>query len=742
MAETAFAKNEDSRQSLFADYLKIDQPYDSQWELMRDFMTLLDVRIYYLYKYHMWVGPQNNLQNMMGLVVSREEFEANLSKAVEGVIGSGLADNEAEEIEAVEKYFQLRLQKTEQAQPFIPAVQVIQKFNLDPFECNCLLLGFAVHIEKKYEKLFAYLQDDITKKDPTAETAIRIFAVPGALAADYYRYFTSRNALEKFFLENCSSEPLFNLRVRLRRTIAEYLLGTDIKGGALTELFDEKTEIHSLCVGFDAAERIDSVLSPLHGIGDGDTVILYLQGKPGSGRKFILKHAVRKKSGRCLFVNVKALIEAPGEIDGKLNDIICEALLQRAYLCFCGFEDLLSENETKLRFSFLSELQGSAKYLGGTVFVTSVSDWKDTGLKNNFVKVDIDIEELGENDRLAIWSYFTKGLTLDSEIDLAEIASKFNFTPGQIKNSVEQAAGLCGVCKNGGIDTVTLHSCCYAQVVMRLDNLAARVKPAYFWSDLILPDDQTEMLKEACSHVKYRHIVFQEWGFGKKISYGNGLSMLFSGPPGTGKTMAAQVIANFLHMEMYKIQLSQVVSKYIGETEKNLRVIFNEAKNANCILFFDETDALFGKRSEVKDSNDRHSNIEIAYLLQQMEEFDGVLIMATNLLQNIDAAFMRRINFVIAFPFPDAQTRLRLWQKLLETRAPISDDVNLEFLARQFVIAGGNIKNIVLHAAFLAAAQKSPIKMEYLLRSAVNEQRKNNIIVVKEDLKEYSDLIF
>ncbi|MBP1544146.1 MAG: ATP-binding protein [Oscillospiraceae bacterium] len=218
--------------------------------------------------------------------------------------------------------------------------------------------------------------------------------------------------------------------------------------------------------------------------------------------------------------------------------------------------------------------------------------------------------------------------------------------------------------------------------------------------------------------------------------------MLFSGPPGTGKTMAAQVVTNQLHMRLYKIQLSQIISKYIGETEKNLKKVFTEAKNANCVLFFDEMDALFGKRSEVKDSHDRHANIETAYLLQQMEEYDGVVLMATNLLQNIDEAFMRRISFVISFPFPDTATRKLLWQKMFDADAPMSEDVDYDFLAEAFKIAGGNIKNCVVHAAFLAASEGVPVSMRHILRSVVKEQRKNNIIVLKDDLREYADLVF
>jgi len=726
---------------------KISKPYEDQWELMSDFMSLLDMRLYYMYKYHMWVGPENNLQNMMGLAVSRSEFEMNLTKAIDSVVGCNLKNEEIADIEALNGYFLQRLECTKEQHNDFKVLQLMSKFSLDAFAGNCLLLSFAVQLDKKYEKLFAYIQDDITKKLPTAETAIKLFALPGEMVADYFSYFTSDSPLTRFLLDiDGETDALFSIKLKLKQRITDYLLGNDsdrIEDGFM-ELFDETRELHDIYVNDFAPRMITSVIDASNngGTGKKETVIVFITGTRGSGRVFSVKHAVRRKNGRCLFINAKSLLESQRTIEEKINEIICESVLNNAYLCFTGFEGLLDEDQKRELFSFISALTKNADYLKGLVFITSEKSWKDTSLPNNFIKVDIDIEPADENSRLVLWEAFTKGYKLSSDIDLPELASKFRFTPGQIKNSIMQAAGLCEVYGSDSIDSATLHKCCYSQVVMKLESLATQVKPAYNWDDLVLPADQISLLKEACMHVKYKHTVYHKWGFSKKVSYGRGLSMLFSGPPGTGKTMAAQVIANQLHMEMYKIQLSQVVSKYIGETEKNLRQVFEEAKNSNCILFFDETDALFGKRSEVKDSHDRHANIETAYLLQQMEEYDGVIIMATNLLQNIDAAFMRRINFVISFPFPDVATRKQLWEKMLSAGAPVSDDVNLDFMAEQFKIAGGNIKNIVIHAAFLAAAQNSPISMIHLLKSAVNEQRKNNIIVVKEDLKEYADLVF
>ena len=203
-----------------------------------------------------------------------------------------------------------------------------------------------------------------------------------------------------------------------------------------------------------------------------------------------------------------------------------------------------------------------------------------------------------------------------------------------------------------------------------MENKATHIKPKRLWDEVILPPEQKELLRNACNQVKFRHVVYGEWGFEKKLSYGKGVSILFAGPPGTGKTMSAEVVAKELMLEIYKIDLSQVISKYIGETEKNLHEIFHEAQFSNAILFFDEADALFGKRSEVKDSHDKYANIETAYLLQKIEEYAGITILATNFSQNIDDAFMRRLNYVIKFPFPDAEYREKIWRSMFPAEAP------------------------------------------------------------------------
>jgi hypothetical protein len=267
-----------------------------------------------------------------------------------------------------------------------------------------------------------------------------------------------------------------------------------------------------------------------------------------------------------------------------------------------------------------------------------------------------------------------------------------------------------------------LWDACRAQTRPRLDDLAQRLEPAATWDDLVLPPPQRDILRDIVAHVRQRATVYETWGFAAKSARGLGISALFAGASGTGKTMAAEVLAHELRLDLYCIDLSQVVSKYIGETEKNLRRVFDAAEEGGAILLFDEADALFGKRSEVKDSHDRYANIEISYLLQRMEAYRGLAILTTNLKQALDPAFLRRIRFVVQFPFPDAAQRAEIWRRIFPAATPLGQ-VDFEKLAR-LNVAGGNIRNIALHAAFLAAEAGEPVGMGHLLRAARSEYLK------------------
>jgi hypothetical protein len=274
-----------------------------------------------------------------------------------------------------------------------------------------------------------------------------------------------------------------------------------------------------------------------------------------------------------------------------------------------------------------------------------------------------------------------------------------------------------------------------------LGRAVRRIVPRYTWRDIVLPDDVVASLRELCDQATHQHTVMVHWGFDRKVRDGRNLTALFSGPPGTGKTMAAEVVARELGVDLYAIDLSQVLSKYIGETEKNLAGVFDHAERAGGVLFFDEADALFGKRSEVRDSHDRYANVEVSYLLQRMEDYAGVAILATNLHRHMDAAFVRRLKCSIEFPFPDAAVRRDIWRAHFPPSAPLAEDVDVPFLAERFALAGGSIRNVAVNAAFLAASAGGPIGMTHVVRAVRREYQKMGRPCTAEEFGPYHSLL-
>jgi SpoVK/Ycf46/Vps4 family AAA+-type ATPase len=300
------------------------------------------------------------------------------------------------------------------------------------------------------------------------------------------------------------------------------------------------------------------------------------------------------------------------------------------------------------------------------------------------------------------------------------LAGQFNLSLACIR----ETAGK--VLSEPAVTEIPLHDrlwdACLAETRPHLDTLAQRLTPKASWDDIVLPPAEAALLRQIGDQVGQRSTVYQSWGFGQKMSRGLGISALFAGPSGTGKTMAAEVLANHLRLNLYRIDLSAVVSKYIGETEKNLRRLFDAAEDGGAILFFDEADALFGKRSEVKDSHDRYANIEINYLLQRMESYGGLAVLATNMKSALDPAFMRRLRFIVNFEFPSAAERKTIWQKVFPSETPTSE-LDFDRLAR-LNATGADITNIALNAAFIAASARTPVTMSLILEAARIEFRK------------------
>ena len=335
--------------------------------------------------------------------------------------------------------------------------------------------------------------------------------------------------------------------------------------------------------------------------------------------------------------------------------------------------------------------------------------------------VILEVSSPTRSEQQATWDHAMRSGPLGVNGNLENLSAQFNLTPHAIQSAYADVAGQLRLDhKANETDEAQIQrmlwDACRAQARPRLGSLAQTIEPIATWENIVLPDTQKQIIQEIAVHVRQRIRVYEDWGFADMSARGLGISALFSGVSGTGKTMAAEVLANELRLDLYRIDLSQVVSKYIGETEKNLRRVFDAAEGGGAILLFDEADALFGKRSEVKDSHDRYANIEVSYLLQRMEAYRGLAILTTNIKSSLDQAFLRRIRFVVQFPFPDAAQRAEIWRRIFPKNTP-TENLDVKKLAR-LNVAGGNIRNIALYGAFLAAEAGEPVRMTHLLRAA------------------------
>jgi SpoVK/Ycf46/Vps4 family AAA+-type ATPase len=341
--------------------------------------------------------------------------------------------------------------------------------------------------------------------------------------------------------------------------------------------------------------------------------------------------------------------------------------------------------------------------------------------------VELDVPAPTYRERVELWRRALGDRA--STADLETVASRYHFTGATIAHAARRAISSADLRKAHEVTLDDLGDAARLMFSHRLGTMAQRIPTGFTWNDLVLPEDTLDGLREIVMFARHKPFLLEEWGFAAKLPYGRGVSAILAGPPGTGKTMVAQLLAKEIGYDLYRVDLSQIVNKYIGETEKNLARIFDEAEHSHAVLFFDEADSLFAKRTNVSSANDRYANLEVNYLLQRMETFDGVTLLATNLEQGLDEAFKRRVRFTVQFELPGQVERRALWRSMFPPKVPLASNIDWDLIATQFEMAGGYIKKAALRAALIAAESKRPITTEDLLVAGRHEYREMGRIV-------------
>ncbi|NUM43471.1 MAG: ATP-binding protein [Anaerolineales bacterium] len=632
-----------------------------------------------------------------------------------------ISDQDIPEQDQALKKAAARLAEAEKMDP-PPALRILgQRLGLSDFEQEILLLCAAVELDTRIAGLCAQAQDNPNRPFPTFALAMALFDDPTWDALSPERPLRHWRLIE---INQPGAQPLTTSPLRADERIVNYLKGLNYLDDRLTPLlipFEIPVESGLEPALPPSQEKLSEKLqTAFHIAPPGRPPFIQLVGADAISKQFVAWHTTAQLELTLLRLPAESLPGQVGELETLARLWERESRLLPLALFLDAQETDERSDAEKGSASEASPLRRFLSRSRGAFFLSTREVWPGLG------GVVVDVEKPTPAEQRAAWAV---ALNLPSDELPARLTGQFNLNLSAIQQIARAAQTPNGSgdpveppTPAGAVDRVW-HAC-LARTRPRLDVLAQRIDVKATWDDLVLPDTEMSMLRQIADQVERRSQVYDEWGFREKMNRGLGISALFAGESGTGKTMAAEVIASDLQLNLYRIDLSAVVSKYIGETEKNLRRLFDAAEDGGAILFFDEADALFGKRSEVKDSHDRYANIEINYLLQRMEAYRGLAVLATNMKSALDHAFLRRLRFIVNFPFPSREDRIRMWQQVFPAQTPV-DGLDYAHLAR-LNLTGGGIHNTALSSAFMAAKAQMPITMPLVLEAARAEFRKMN----------------
>jgi hypothetical protein len=618
--------------------------------------------------------------------------------------------------------------------------EVADRFGLDDLDVDLLLLALAADVDPRFGQLFGYLNDDVTRRRPTVATALTLCGRPLGSGAARAHLVHGPLVTGSLVRVDDADQPLPVRTLRIPDRVAAHLLGDDNPDPALVGAL------------VPASDTVWGDVDPVaRALAAGVDLIHVREAATGSGR-LLAVGALRALGRNAVVLDLQHV--AAGPEPAELVDLaVREARLGGAGLV-AGPVEMLGEAP-----SARAGLAGLAGRPGLPVLLVGAAPWDPAWAPRTPLLVDAPASTDAERARLWALALSEPGgpanaaataTTGDTErddptfdvetLDVAAATSQYRLNPEQVVRAA-RAAQVQARLDGGRIAAEHLRRGARAENGTALDRLARRIEPGVGWDDLVLPPATLTGLRELSLRARHRERVLGDWRMRPGGGRGHGVAALFAGDSGTGKTMSAEVVAGDLGLELYVVDLATVVDKYIGETEKNLERIFAGAARMNAVLLFDEADAVFGKRSEVKDAHDRYANVESAYLLQRIESFDGLLILTTNLRANIDDAFTRRLDVLVDFPLPDPVHRLALWDRCLGTVVPRADDLDLTFCADAFALAGGAIRSSAVTAAYLAAADGAPLGMGHLVTAVQREYRKMGRLSLPAEFGRYWDLI-
>jgi hypothetical protein len=590
-------------------------------------------------------------------------------------------------------------------------------FDLDQLDVELLLVALAPDLDPRFERLYGYLHDDVSRRRASIGLALELCGVPAVVAMARRRLSAGGALVDRRLVAVEDAErPFLTRSLRVADRVTAHLLGDDTPDPTVAAL--------AWSVGpTGTTQRVEGLVRAL---ADGVRLV-HLREHPGADAA-ALGAAAFAESGRPVLTIDLERLRAEDDPQEVASLVGREAGLLGAGVVAGPVEALVARGLPTVRA--FSELTGS-------VVLTGTRPWDPAW--SSRVPLLGDVPPLDQRRRAELWRDSLSD-HLAADLDPLAVTGRFRLTPWQVERAATSAR-LQAHAAGRAVGAEDLRAGARAQNAAGLERLARRIEPAVGLDDLVLPPDVVEQLSELLVRARQRERVLDDWRLGGAAGRRRGLCALFAGPSGTGKTMAAEVLAGELGFDLYAIDLATVVDKYIGETEKNLDRIFAESERVNGVLLFDEADALFGKRSEVSDAHDRYANVEVAYLLQRMELFDGIAILATNLRSNLDEAFTRRLDILVEFPEPEEEHRRVLWDRSLGPRVPRAADLDLDFLARAFRLSGGNIRNIVVAAAHTAADEDRAVSMADLIRATHREYRKLGRLTVPAEFGTYFEVL-